>query len=343
MNSQSPLTILISKDRGVSVSHSAVANVPSLLASHNPRFAHAVQQPDFFVVRIGGPHAIKNHEHVILSCVSYFTSEVLHLGRVVGARGVTARVVICARLIVGRLHMSGIPEVTRALEIFAAADSVPIARRVHALPPVVSSGPEVLGPEEFFPRLIHQHRVVSDSAPVVVQVVRTLSVSVVGATFGGEITFVVNQEMVLIKVVVLSEVWTRIELNPGRIGSEAVAHYEVSNSAKEVVAGNLCIVCVSRIARGTCRVVPQKLSDRNSTIFARGPTALSQQPCRKGIFETINGIAEADVVFPLEVRKFIVIIARGCAIGKHLIEISVGVMVKDGVAPRRIVVAHSAT
>src|SRR2546422_11091870 len=111
--------------------------------------------------------------------------------------------------------MSGIPEVTRALEIFAAADGVPIARGVHTLAPVVGSGPEVLGPEEFFPRLINQHRVVSDGAAVIVQVVRTFSVSVVGATFGGEITFLVNEEMGLIKVIMLSEGWTRIELDPG--------------------------------------------------------------------------------------------------------------------------------
>src|SRR5258708_26327222 len=113
------------------------------------------------------------------------------------------------------------------------------------------------------------------------------------------------------------------------MGSEAVGHNEVSNSAKEIVARNLGIVCFSRIARGNSRVIPQKLSNRNSPIFARGPTANAQHPRREWIFEAINGIAEADIVFPLEVWKFIVIITRGRAIGQHLIEISVGVMMKD--------------
>src|SRR5213593_4744184 len=157
MDSQSPLTVLISKNRGASVSRTAVANVSSLLLSHNARLAHAMQQPDFFVVRVGTSHAIENHEYVIVGCVSHFASEMLHLGRVIGARGVAARVVVDNRLLVGHLHPSGVPQITGPFEIFAAADSVPIARRVHALSPVVGSGPEILSPEEFFPRLINQH------------------------------------------------------------------------------------------------------------------------------------------------------------------------------------------
>src|SRR5258705_7497916 len=111
MDSQSPLTILISKLPGVGVSRAAVANIFSLPVSQDARLAYAVQQPYFFVRGISAPHAIENHQHVIAWCVHHLACEMLHLGRMIGARGVAARVVIHARLIVGRLHMSGVPEV----------------------------------------------------------------------------------------------------------------------------------------------------------------------------------------------------------------------------------------
>src|SRR6185503_10699854 len=183
-------------------------------------------------------------------------------------RRIAARVMICGGLIVRRLHISGVPQITSAFEIFTTANRIPITRRVHALPAVVGSGPKIFGPEELFSRLINQHRVVSDGAAVVVQVVRTFSVGVVGATFGSQIAFVIDGEMVLIKVVVFSEIRTRIELNPGRVGTEPITHDQVTNSSKEIVAGNLGVVCVSRIARDDLLVVPQKLSNGNAVIFA---------------------------------------------------------------------------
>src|SRR5439155_24580091 len=127
---------------------------------------------------------------------------------------------------------SGVTEIAGALEIFPTADGVPVARGVHALPPVVGRGPEVLGPEELFPWLVNQHRVMRDGAAVVVQIMRTFGVGVVGPTLGGEIAFVVNDEVVLIQVIVFGQVGTRIEFYPGRIGPEAVAHDEVADAAK---------------------------------------------------------------------------------------------------------------
>src|SRR5258705_1234144 len=132
--------------------------------------------------------------------------------------------------------MSGGPQVTRAFKFCTTANRIPITRRVHALPAGVGSGLKIFGPEGFFSRLINQHRVVSDGAAVVVQVVRAFSVGVVGATFGSQIALVVDGEMILIKVVVLGEVRTRIKLNPGRIGTEPITHYQVTNSSKEVAA-----------------------------------------------------------------------------------------------------------
>ncbi len=172
-------------------------------------------QPDFLVAWIGGPHAIENDEHVIVWRVSHFTCEVLHLGRLVRSCSVAARVVVDARPVVSDFHPSCVPEVACALEIFPTADSIPVTRRIHALASVIGRRPQILGPEEFFAGLVNQHRIVSNSATIVVQVMRTLCVSVVGPTLGSEISLVVNEEMILIKVIVLGEVWTRVEFNPG--------------------------------------------------------------------------------------------------------------------------------
>src|SRR5439155_23497422 len=101
---------------------------------------------------------------------------------------------------------------------FPAAEGAPVARGVHALPPVVGRGPEVLGREELFAWLVTRHRVMRDVAAIVVQVMRTFSVSVVGPTLGGEIAFVVDDEVVLIQVIVFGQVGTRVEFYPGRIG-----------------------------------------------------------------------------------------------------------------------------
>src|SRR4030095_3573928 len=129
------------------VSGTAVAKVPSLFLSDNGRLPHAVQQPYFFVVRIGAADAVKHPRNIIPGCVGHFSSEVLQFRSLIGMCSVAARVVIRPRPIVSRLHMSRSPEITCAFKIFAAADSVPIARRVHALASVVGSGPKVLGPE----------------------------------------------------------------------------------------------------------------------------------------------------------------------------------------------------
>src|SRR6185503_17568249 len=102
----------------------------------------------------------------------------------------------------------------RALKIFATSDRVPITRRIHSLAAVVCRRPKVLGPEKLFTGLVNEHRVVRDRAAVVVQIVRTLGVRVVSAALSREISFVVDDEMVLVQVIVFSEVRARVELDP---------------------------------------------------------------------------------------------------------------------------------
>src|SRR5258706_14783602 len=93
--------------------------------------------------------------------------------------------------------MSGGPQVTRAFKIFTTANRIPITRRVHALPAVVGSGPKIFGPEEFFSRLINQHRVVSDGTAGIVKEVQGFLISGVFATFCSLKALVVNGEKIM--------------------------------------------------------------------------------------------------------------------------------------------------
>src|ERR1051326_2957809 len=114
---------------------------------------------------------------------------------------------------VGHFHVAGGPQVARALEVFAAADRVPVTRRIHALATVVRGGPKVLSPEKLLALLVHEHRVVRDGAAVVVQIVRAFRVGVVSAALRCQVTFVVDDEMILIEMAVLREKWTRVDLD----------------------------------------------------------------------------------------------------------------------------------
>ena len=132
------------------------------------------------------------------------------------------------------------PQVTRSLEVFPAPNRVPVARRIHSLAAVVCRRPEVLCPEKLLARLVNEHRVVCDRATVIVQVMRTLGVRVVGATLSRQIPFVINDKMILIEMLVLSEIWTGVELNPGGIRTKAIAHNQMTDAAKEITARNFC-------------------------------------------------------------------------------------------------------
>ena len=171
---------------------------------------------------------------------------------------------------------------------------------------------------------------------------RTFSVSVVGPTLGGEIAFVVDDEVVLIQVIVFGQVGTRVEFYPGRIGPEAVAHDEVADPPKEVVPGNLSIIGVGRVAWNYFTVVPQELGDRNSPLIACRPATLAQHPGGHRVFETIDCVAEHDVVFPLQIRKLVVIISRRSAVGQYFVQIRVCIVMKNGVAPRWVAILRRA-
>src|SRR5437870_13075544 len=108
----------------------------------------------------------------------------------------------------------------------------------------------------------------------------------------------------------------------------------MANAAEKVLSRKLCFVGRGGVARDHIRVIPQELRDRNAPLIGGRPTALAQHPCGVWIFEAIDGVSEADVVLPLEVRKLVVIIARSGAVGQNFVEIRIGVVMKNRVTPR---------
>ena len=70
----------------------------------------------------------------------------------------------------------------------------------------------------------------------------------------------------------------------------------------------------------------------------RGPATLAQKPCGIRILKAIDGVSEADIVFPLKVWKLIIVVTSSRAIGQNFVEIRVGVMLEERVTQRRITV-----
>ena len=54
-----------------------------------------------------------------------------------------------------------------------------------------------------------------DRATVVIQIMRTFGVCVVSAALSREITFVIDDEVILIEVIVLREIRAGVKFNPG--------------------------------------------------------------------------------------------------------------------------------
>src|SRR6185369_3012306 len=234
------------------------------------------------------------------------------------------------------------PQVTRALKVFPASNRVPVARRIHSLAAVVRRGPEILGPEKLLAGLVNKHRVVRNRAPVIVEIMRTLGVRVVCAALSCQVAFVVDDEMVLVQVIVFTEIRTGVELDPRRIGTKAVAHDQMTDAAKEIGTRNLGARAVSGISGSHVWVIPKKLSNGNTPLRSRRPTTLAQHPRGVRILETVDRIAETDVVFPLQVGKLVIVVASSGAVRQNFVEISVGVMLKERITQRRITVSRSA-
>ena len=73
------------------------------------------------------------------------------------------------------------------------------------------------------------------------------------------------------------------------------------------------------------------------------PATLPQDPGSVRIFKAIHRVGKADVVFPLQVGKLVIVVASSGSVRKNFVQIGVSVMMKEGVAPRRIIVTHRAT
>ena len=138
--------------------------------------------------------------------------------------------------------LPGVPQVAGAVPIRFAANSVPVARGIHALAAIVGGGHQIVGPEEVFRRIVDQHRIVRDGAPVVVEIVRTLSVGVVGAAVDRQISAVVDGEMVLVEMLMFGEVGAAVELDPGRVRFPAIAHHQVSYAGEITLPRQLVFV-----------------------------------------------------------------------------------------------------
>src|SRR6185312_15511270 len=121
-------------------------------------------------------------------------------------------------------------------------------------------------------------------------------------------TFVIDDEMVLVQMIVFPEIWTRVELDPRRIGTKAVAHDQVTDATKEIRTRNFCTRTVGGISWCYVRIVPEKLRDRDAPLRLRRPATLAQKPCCVRILEAVDRIAEADVVFPLQIGKFVIVV-----------------------------------
>src|SRR6185503_12428605 len=121
-----------------------------------------------------------------------------------------------------------------------------------------------------------------------------------------QVSLVIDDEMILVEMTVFCQIWTRVELNPGGIRAKAVANDQVTDATKEISAGYLGTGAVGRISWNYVWIVPEKLRYRDAPLWLRRPATLAQKPGGVRIFETIDRISKTDIVFPLEIGKFVV-------------------------------------
>src|ERR1043166_1347310 len=112
----------------------------------------------------------------------------------------------------------------------------------------------------------------------------------------------------------------------------------MANAAEQVLSRELRFIGRGGGSRDYIRIIPQQLRDRNAPLIGGRPTALAQHPGSVWIFEAIDRVAEAYVVFPLEVRRLVVIIARSGAVGQDFVEIRIRIVMENRVSPRGVVV-----
>src|SRR5260370_40839992 len=110
-------------------------------------------------------HVVEDNQHLGARNVKEFSGEELKLGWVVGVGGVAFRILKCTRYIISDVHVRQVPQVARAVPVITAANRVPVARGVRALPAVVGSRPKILRPEEWLARLVDEPLVVGKCTP----------------------------------------------------------------------------------------------------------------------------------------------------------------------------------
>ena len=173
---------------------------------------------------------------------------------------------------------------------------VPETGRVHPLTAVVGRRPQVLAPEETLARLVHEHRVVRDRAPVVVQVVRALGVGVVGARVERKVALVEDRELVGVEVVVLGEVGAAGELDPGGVRDPSRFASAGARSPEQALPRQFLRPRERRVACDDRERSLQRNSSTGNRPLGGKPPALLQEPGRVRVLEAVDRVAEHDVV-----------------------------------------------
>src|SRR5882762_11033571 len=154
-------------------------------------------------------------------------------------------------------------------------------------------------------------------AAVIVQVVWALCVRIVRTAVDRKISSVVDRDLILIEVLVLGEVRSTIELDPGRIRTPPIPHHEMPDAGKITLARQLIFAGQSWIARRHLRIVPHKLQHGQHPLLDR-KSVVAQKPGAVGVLEAIYHIAQQSRVARIENRILIVTLARWRAVGKEL-------------------------
>ena len=79
-----------------------------------------------------------------------------------------------------------------------------------------------------FRRIVNQYGIVSDCAPVIVEIVRALAVGVVSPTVNCQIAAVIDRDLVLVEMLMFGQVRPAVEFNPGRVRLPSTAHDQMS-------------------------------------------------------------------------------------------------------------------
>ena len=203
--------------------------------------------------------------------VEYFAGEAPKLVPRIGVAGIAHRIVILTGNIVNHTHGPEVPNITGSIEVFGTSNSIPVAGGIHPLPAIVGSGQNIVRPEELFCGIVDQDGIVRHSSTVVIQVVRALRVGVVRTAIDRQVTAVINRELVLVEVLVFGEIWTAVELNPGRIRLPAVPHHQVTHASEIALARKFLFTGQSWISRVDFRIVPKKLQDRKHHWLGKNP------------------------------------------------------------------------